>query len=231
MKKFTYSLLGLIGLLGLTSQSLADTHDAPPINQPSFGFVQETAAITRDGAILVDLYNTTSYPNMIRLGAFGGEVMIDASGDNESRGIGYKLSISNALAAYGMLYLDTDASYTNLTVGAAYSMMAGGFILNANADLFSQSDTTGGGGASETFFDLRGSAFYPVTTDNLKGSLSLGVELDLQISPDSLTDIYLGARWQAKPNVLLDLGLFESIDNSGVSTLGTPAFIRLNIGF
>ena len=231
MKKIIACLLLLPGLAIFASQSIAENHDSTLVGVPSFGFVQETATVTADGDILVDLYNTTNYRDMIRIGAFGGEVMINADGGNDAHGLGYKAAINQNVAAYGMLFLDNDASYTNITVGASYTTMASGFVLNGNIELFSQSDTTGANGPSETFIDLRGSAFYRLANESVKGSLYLGGELDLELDPDSDSDVYLGVRWIPKRNIILDLGAFESLGGPSTSTVGTPVFVRLNVGF
>jgi hypothetical protein len=233
MKKIIASLLLVSGLCVFASQSFAENHESESmglVGIPSFGFVQETAAMTLDGDILVDLYNTTNYRDMIRIGAWGGEFMINPDSGNDAHGLGYKFSISQNFAAYGMLFLDNDNSFTNITAGGSYTTHASNFILNGNVEIFSQSDTTGANGPSETFVDLRGSAFYQMASNSIKGAFYLGGELDMEISPDSDTDVYLGVRWIPKSNIILDLGAYESI-SGGDSTLGTPVFVRLNIGF
>ena len=236
MKKIIASLLLVPGLAFFASQSIAESHEpvqeaAVLVGVPSFGFVQETATVTADGDILVDLYNTTNYRDMVRIGAFGGEIMISPETGNAAHGLGYKASINPKIAAYGMMFLDNDASFTNITVGASYTTIASGFLLNGNMELFSQSDTTGANGPSETFVDLRGSAFYRLSNNSVKGSLYLGGEIDMEISPDSDSDVYLGVRWIPKRNIILDLGAFQSLGGPGTSTVGTPVFVRLNVGF
>ncbi len=238
MKKLIAGLLLVSGLSVFAGQSIAANHELDLVGIPSFGFVQETAALTLDGDIRVDLYNTnnienkTIYRNMIRVGAYGGEIMISPDTGNDAHGLGYKFSINSNIAAYGMLFLDNDNSYTNITAGASYTTNTGTYILNGNVELFSQSDTTpGGAGSSETFIDLRGSAFYRLANESIKGSLYLGGEIDMEINPDSDTDVYLGVRWIPKRTVILDLGVYESLGGPNTSTLGTPVFFRLNIGF
>ena len=228
MKKKIAGLLLVSGLSVFAGQSFAANHELDLVGIPSFGFVQETAALTLDGDIRVDLYNNTNYRDMIRVGAYGGEIMISPDTGQAAHGLGYKMSINSNIAAYGMLFLDNDKSFTNITAGASYTTNTGTYILNGNVELFSQSDT--GGGGSETFIDLRGSAFYRLANESIKGSLYLGGEIDMEISPNSDTDIYLGVRWIPKRTVILDLGAYQSI-GGGTSTVGTPVFFRLNIGF
>ena len=170
---------------------------------------------------------------MIRIGAFGGEVLVNPDSGNDAHGLGYKFSINQNLAAYGMLFLDNDNSYTNITGGASYTAYAAGFILNGNVEIFSQSDTTAGAGSSpsETFIDIRASAYYQLKLNSVKGSIYLGGDVDIEVEPDSNSDIYLAARWIPKRNVVLDLGAYASLDEADVSTVGTPVFVRLNVGF
>ena len=234
MKKKITGLLLVSGLSVFAGQSIAANHELDLVGIPSFGFVQETAALTLDGDIRVDLFNNTNYRDMIRVGAYGGEIMISPEDGKAAHGVGYKFSINSNIAAYGMLFLDNDNSYTNITAGASYTTNTGSYILNGNVELFSQSDTTprGGPGAgpSETFIDLRGSAFYRLANESIKGSLYLGGEIDMEFSPNSDTDVYFGVRWIPKRTVILDLGAYQSIGGD-TSTVGTPVFLRLNIGF
>ncbi|MCH8104511.1 MAG: hypothetical protein IIC58_03260 [Proteobacteria bacterium] len=233
MKKIIAGLLLVSGLSVFAGQSFAANHESDLVGIPSFGFVQETAALTLDGDIRVDLFNNTNYRDMIRVGAYGGEIMISPDTGNAAHGLGYKLSINSNIAVYGMLFLDNDQSFTNITAGASYTTNTGTYILNGNVELFSQSDTGGGpgGGPSETFIDLRGSAFYRLANESIKGSLYLGGEIDMEFSPNSDTDVYIGVRWIPKRTVILDLGVFESLGGPNTSTVGTPVFFRLNIGF
>ena len=234
MQKLIGSLLLVPGLCFFTSQSFAENHDSVLAGVPSLGFVQEMAALTADGDILVDLYNTTGYRDMIRIGAFGGEILISPESGNDAHGLGYKFFIKQNIAAYGMLFLDDDNDFTNITAGASYTTYASGFILNGNVELFSQSDTTPGGGSnsspSETFVDVRGSAFYRLAANSVKGSLYIVGEIDMEVEPNSNSDFYLGVRWLPKGNIVLDLGFYESLDGPDTSTVGTPVFIRLNVG-
>ena len=229
MKKKITGLLLVSGLSVFAGQSIAANHELDLVGIPSFGFVQETAALTLDGDIRVDLFNNTNYRDMIRVGAYGGEIMISPDDGKDAHGLGYKSSINSNIAVYGMLFLDNDKSFTNITAGASYTTNTGSYILNGNVELFSQSDT--GGGVSETFIDLRGSAFYRLANESIKGSLYLGGEIDMEFSPNSDTDVYIGVRWIPKRTVILDLGVFESLGGPNTSTVGTPVFFRLNIGF
>ncbi|KPK49725.1 MAG: hypothetical protein AMS22_13280 [Thiotrichales bacterium SG8_50] len=67
-------------------------------------------------------------------------------------------------------------------------------------------------------------------TNKMGGNTYLGGEVSFKLSPSPTeTDLFLGARWQPKKSVLVDLGLVAS--NAGTTTISTPAFIRLNLGF
>lgn len=235
MKKTVLKLKVILSLCICGSLTFtAGQSSAKPVVQ-SFGFVQETSTVLKEGLVLVDLYNSIGYRNTIRIGAFGGEVMVDTTSGNNARGIGYKRAINEDVTAYGMLFIDNDASFTNLTAGIAYTTFKSGWILNVNAEIFNQSDPTGAAGVSETFMDVRGSAFYPLTGKLTRGKVSIGIEVDLEISPDSVTDVYFGARWVPKRNIVIDLGLYESFGAPSpapsVSTVSTPAFLRLNVTF
>lgn len=233
MKILAPRILALVSLCIAANLSHAASRAPAKSAVPSFGFNQETSSVVAEGRVLVDLYNSTGYRSMIRVGAFDGEVMVHQAQGNAARGIGYKKAINPDFAAYGMLFLDNDASFTNFTLGAAYTTMASGFILNLNAEMFNQSDFTPG--VSETFMNIKGSAFYPLHMASGNGTMSLGLEIDQEVSPDSVTDVYLGARWAPNRSIILDLGLYRSLGApspaSSVSTVATPAFVRMNVRF
>ncbi len=197
----------------------------------SFGFGQEFAGVASTNEIRVDFYplnlaTSATTATDIRIGAFGGEVMIDVSSGAGSSGIGYKASINPKMAVYGMLFFCNDCgggatSATNITAGIAYTTVSNGFVLNGNGEVFSA--------AGGTTMDLRGAGFYPLKQRKLRGKVYLGAEVDLQMSPSpTTTDIYAGARWIPKKNVMLDMGLIAS--SGGTTSLATPVMFRLNIG-
>lgn len=216
--------LGIVGTVG-TAQAAKGSS-----GMMSFGFAQEMAGTTRQGDFAVDFYKSTADEIEIRYGAFGGEVTIDTATGANARGLGYKHPINKNLAGYGSLYINTAGAttITNLGAGVSYTTVSNGLILNGNGEFFSCSEC-GGGGASQSFLNLKGGAFYPLQTRKLKGKTYIAAELDLQLSPTSVTRFYGGARFQPKRNVLFDLGFLAS--TTGATTLATPAFMRLNITF
>ncbi len=221
MKKQIIKGLVIVGLAGTALPALAAA-------LPSFGFEQEFAGVTANGDVSVDLASSFNYN--IRVGAFGGEVMVDPAGGLNATGIGYKGKINRNFAAYGKLYLDstTGASITNITLGVAYTGESGDFLYNGNGEIFNQSV----GGTSTSTVDLKGAGFYHLHTSKFPGKVSLGGEISLQLSPSpTSTDLFLGARWEPKPSVLIDLGAMSSIGVGGTTTttFATPAFIRLNL--
>ena len=193
---------------------------------PSFGFTQEMAGVIANGEIRADIYNSTGYPYHLRIGAFGGEVLIDPSvGATMSTGIGYKYPFNPDLAMYGKLFLDSSTvGQTNITLGASYTGNSSRLIYNGNLHL------TNANIANEMTVYLNGAAFYGLQTKKMPGSTHLGAELSLKLSPSPTeTNLFLGARWQPKKAVLVDLGLAASV--AGTTTVSTPAFVRLNLGF
>ncbi len=225
MKKYLAVATIAVVAFGLTHPVFA----AKKSNQTmSFGFVQEFAGVTKKGDIRVDLINnSTSYPQHIRIGAFGGEVMVDTTnlGGVTATGLGYKHSVNPNLAIYGKFYLNTaTGGQTNITLGVSYSGQSGKFIYNGNGHF-----TNANAGSTSAFF-LNGAGFYQLDTRSLPGRVLLGGELSLQLSPSpTQTNLFLGGRWEPKKNVLIDLGLASSV--GGTTSIQTPAFVRLNIGF
>jgi hypothetical protein len=229
MKKQLLKGLFVAGLVCASAPVLAASSGLP-----SFGFEQEFAGVTPNGDIRADIYQGgAGAPYSLRVGAFGGEVIIDPNTNPATAtGIGYKGNFNRNMAAYGKLFLNTGGttSTTNITLGFAYTGTSGRLLYNGNAEVFSQS----AGGTSTSFFNLKGAAFYTIHTTKLAGKTSLGAEVNLQLSPSpSTTSIFLGARWEPKPSVLIDVGVASSVPAGGgttANTFATPAFIRLNLG-
>lgn len=221
MNSLTRGVSALI-LVGVSSTALAASNTAP--KYPSFGFVQEMAGVAANGDISADFYNNTGYPTHLRIGAFKGEIMIDPStAAATATGMGYKFPINPHLAIYGKLYLNSGGgtSTTNVTLGGSYTGNSGNFLYNGNAEAFSTS--------AGTNFNLKGAGFYKLKTNKLGGSMSVGAEVDLRLSPSpTQTDLYAGLRWQPKSKLIVDAGLASS--TAGTTTLGTPAFVRLTLG-
>jgi hypothetical protein len=204
------------------------SNGAPAFNGPSkmsFGFVQETGWTLKKGEIRADIYNTTEYPWHIRVGAFGGEVLIDPSDAPDATGLGYKRSFKN-FALYGKLFLSSDNGNQgdSWAIGVSHSARKGKLTYNANGHY------TNANAANEETLLVNGSVFYRVIVKAVPGPVQLGAEVTMQVSPGpTRTDLFGGIRWEPRRNVLLDLGLATSVD--GDTFIGTPAFVRLNLGF
>lgn len=215
----TAVLLSLTSLTSLAAKS-------GTANFPSFGFTQEMAGVTEKGKISADIYNTTGYPMHLRIGAFGGEIMIDPNGAaTTATGIGYKHPIGSNLALYGKLFLNSaTGGQTNITLGASYTGQSGNFLYNGNGHF------TNANALNESTFLLNGAGFYQLDTKSLSGRVQLGGELSFQVSPSPTeTNLFLGGRWEPNKNVLIDLGLATSV--GGTTTIQTPAFVRFNLRF
>jgi len=199
----------------------------------SVGFNQEFAGTNNKGDISIDLYDSLGNPTDVRIGAFSGEILIDATVANTARGVGYKHRIGKNMAAYGMLYLNTGGatSITNITGGFSYTGQSDNFMYNGNAEVHSCT-TCGAGNTSATNLDVKGAGFFKLKPNKLGGSMMIGGEVSLRLSPSpTSTSLYAGARWLPKPNVLVDLGFFTSLPTGGTttSTFGTPAFARVEL--
>lgn len=223
--RFLTKAIAMLALAIVSSSAMAASY-------PSFGFVQEMAGVTANGDISADLINSAPYPSHIRIGAFKGEIMIDPSIGVTATGMGYKYPINPHVGIYGKLYLNSGGgtSITNLTFGGAYTGNSGDFTYSGNAEVFSCSNCVAG--TSETFLNIKGAGFYRLKTNKLGGKMSIGAEVDLQLSPSpTTTDLYAGLRWQPKPKLIVDGGLVASTGGAGGTTIvGTPAFVRLTLG-
>lgn len=218
-----------LAIVAIAMMASGFTNPASAVNKTnpikSFGFVQEMAGVINKGEIRADIYNTTSYPWHLRIGALGGEILIDPSTGNTATGLGYKHSISPNLALYGKLFLDSGAGgQTNKTLGVSYTGQRGMLVYSGNVHF-----TDANGGNTSTLL-LNGAAFYRFIVKSLPGRVQVGGELSYQMDPSpSETNLFVGFRWEPRTNLLIDLGLATSI--GGTDAIQTPAFVRLNLGF
>lgn len=211
----------LFASLCVMSLALGATGAAQAANTMSFGFYQEMAGITPQGEIRADIYGADLLPADIRIGVFGGEVMIDVSTVAASAtGIGYKHPLNRKMAVYGSLFFDSANSVTNIAGGFSYSTVSNGMVLNGNANLLSAAGTT--------TLTANGAVFYPMSQNAVSGKVYLGGELSLQLSPTNTTGLYAGLRWMPKKTLIVDTGFISS--TGGTTNIGTPVFVRLNIG-
>lgn len=228
MKTRLMSLAGLVLLLlsGITNAA-----------GPSRIFTQEMANITPKGVASVDMaygYVSAGLDAGIRIGAFGGEVMLntaslldDISGFDNSN-IGYKTRIGKNLAAYGIIsHYDDDAgvSVTDFKLGAAYTMKKGALTFNVNPELVTDDEGTLRGGDTTIF--VKGAAIY-----KLKGAskMSLVAELILENSDFLDTVINLGAHWQPKKNIGVDFIVYSDYGDLG-SVTSIPGFVVVTVQF
>jgi hypothetical protein len=182
----------------------------------------------------------------VRVGAFGGEVLVnirnadlirETSLDGSNLAItnlGYKVPLGPGLAAYGLLsYARIGApgggsvSATEFAVGLAYTLRQGGLTINVNPELLTDDDAAFRGGDSTIF--IRGGALFPLPV-KMSGRLSLLGELTLENSDVLDTTINLGARWEPRKDVTIDFVMFNDQGDAG-DTQGIPGFIKVNIAF
>jgi hypothetical protein len=216
--KFLTKMVSILALAAASTSAMAATY-------PSFGFVQEMAGVTGNGDISADFFNSTAYPDHIRIGAFKGEILIDPT---TTTGMGYKYPVNSNIAIYGKLYLNSGGgtSITNITLGGSYTGSSGSFLYNGNMEAYST--------AAGTSFNLKGAGFYQLASNKLGGKMSIGGEIDLQLSPSpTTTSIFAGLRWQPKQKLLVDAGLVSQVPafpSGTTTTIATPAFVRLTLG-
>ncbi|MBD3671127.1 MAG: hypothetical protein HUJ29_10170 [Gammaproteobacteria bacterium] len=179
---------------------------------PTNLFGQETAAVIDSGTFQLDLMGSGN--SHLRMGAFGGETILNISNSTAQ----YKIDTSKNLALHGGLGINTPVagnSTTTLIVGAAYTMKQDQFILNANPVLSNS--------AGNTIINLGLGAFMPFKAESFQGKLMGGLVLNLPVSPGGNSSFLLGLRWDAKPGLSLEAGLYNS-----ASGLQFPGLLRIN---
>lgn len=205
--------------------------------EPSRLFSQETAEVGKDVSVDLDYVASLGLAGGLRIGAFGGEVLVNAKNSFDLAGsgfsggnIGYKRIVMPNLALYGFLAHDNPEgapSTTDLALGAAYTMRWRELRLNANLEYVTDDDGVNGRGDDSTMFVKLGAA-WPIPTN--AGRFTLIGEVALEDS-DALDTVFnLGVRWEVRKNINLDFVVVNDRGDAG-SRSGLPGAVKLNIAF
>lgn len=223
----------LIGLAVALGGSIAQA-------EPTRLLSQETGAVAGDVSLDLDYNGAPQSIGLaagLRIGAFGGEVlvnakpasMLDGSGFVASN-IGYKAMVMPRLAAYGILAYDNPdnaPSTLDIAIGAAYTLTYRGVLLNLNAEAVTDEEGRNGRGDRGTLF-VKGGAGYPIDTQ--AGRVTLMMELVAESNSALDPVLNLGARWQQRKNITVDFVVLNERGDNGRHS-GLPGAVRLNIGF
>jgi hypothetical protein len=214
--------------------------------EPSRLFVQELGEVSKD--ISVDLDYATGSSNGLaaglRVGAFGGEVLVNTKNDLDLAGsgfdapnLGYKRVVAPRLAVYGILSYDkvdppgpgaTPPARTNVAVGAAYTVqLRNNLLLTVNPEFVTDDGNTNNRGDSNTLF-IKAGIGYPLRNQRY-GRITLIGEVIGENNDNLDTSFNLGLRWELRRNLTLDAVLVNDRGSRGGSNTGVPGMIRLNI--
>jgi hypothetical protein len=232
MKKHPWKLL-----LGSTALAAASVVQAEP---PTRLFVQETGEVSKEMSIDLD-YNlgpsSSGLAGGLRIGAFGGEVLLNSKTDLSLDGsgfdgsnIGYKAMVMPNLAAYGILShekVEGFPSTTNFAIGASYTMRIDRLMLNGNVEYVTDDQGFNGRGDESTLF-LKGGVGYLIPSNY--GRFTAIGELVLEDNDFLDTVVNLGLRWEPRKNISVDFVLVNERGDNG-SMNGLPGAVRLNIVF
>lgn len=209
--------------------------------EPTRLFSQETAEVSKELSVDLD-YNTA--PNSVglagglRIGAAGGEVLVNSRNPLDLSGsgfvgssIGYKRALKPQLALFGAIAHDNPEgapSTTDVAIGAAYTMRINPqLLLNASAEFVTDDDGGNGRGDENTLF-LKLGAGYGIPTN--AGRVTLIGEVILEDNDLLDTVFNLGVRWEARRNVTVDFVVVNDRGDLG-SDSGLPGAVRVNIAF
>jgi hypothetical protein len=232
MKIATYSLL-LAGLIAGATAS-AQTTAPSQLTETSRLFFEQTGHTLAADTVSIDLeysFISSAVATGLRAGALGGEVMLNSASDSISgfdyTSIGYKRSLQKGLSAYGILsYFDdelSNISATDFALGAAYTIKLNELSFNINPEVVT--DDVGIRGGKNTIF-VKASAALALR--NTRTALVAEVILENNTFLDTV--INLGARWQPRNNISVDLVVYSDGGDQG-TTKGVPGYIIVNLLF
>lgn len=221
----------LLALLSLASHANAE---------PTRLLSQELGAVASDVSVDLDYNGAPQSVGLaagLRIGALGGEVLVNAKPDTMldgsgfvSSNIGYKRVVMPSLALYGILAYDNPEgapSTLDVAVGAAYTLKYRDVLLTLNVEAVTDEDGRNNRGDRGTVF-VKGGAGYPIDTG--AGRVMLIMELIGESNSALDPVLNLGARWTPRKNIALDFVVLNERGDNG-SHSGLPGALRLNIGF
>lgn len=212
--------------------------------EPTRGFTLESAKTAADKSFSVDMVNTMNGVNQIRFGAFDGEVIINPNGTGtrsmvggtigggNNASLGYKRTINDMFAAFGMLGLDTgNGAKSEFLVGGAFSGKAEKISFNADATLGLEND--------DMVLRVGGGVYVPLETSGKLSQFQVGGELffsnranaNSSVGENVALGVGIGGRWAPRDNVTIDLLLLQDAGKSADTVLATPASVRVNLAF
>ena len=208
--------------------------------EPSRLFAQETAEVGKDISVDLD-YGLTGSVGLaagVRIGAFGGEVLVNAKNDLDLAGsgfsggnLGYKRQvIMPNLALFGFLAHDNPdnaPSTTDFAIGASYTMRMKELLLNGSVEFVTDDDGVNGRGDDNTLF-LKLGAGYAIPSN--AGRFTIIGELVLEDNDVLDTVFNLGVRWEVRRNINVDFVVVSDRGDAG-SRSGLPGAVRLNLAF
>jgi hypothetical protein len=207
--------------------------------EPTRLFSQEIAEATKEVSVDLDygLAGSVGLAGGLRIGAFGGEVLVNAKNDLDLAGsgfsggnIGYKRVVVPNLAVFGVLAHDNPdgaPSTTDFAIGAAYTMRMKELLLNASLEYVTDDDGVNGRGDDNTMF-LKLGAGYAIPSN--AGRFTVIGELVLEDN-DALDTVFnLGLRWEVRRNINVDFVIVNDRGDNG-SRSGLPGAVRLNLAF
>jgi hypothetical protein len=235
MKKTALSLLLASGVaFGATSAQAVE---------PSRLFSMETAEVSKEVSVDLDYMVATlplsnGFTGALRIGAFGGEVLVNTKNTNDlafsgflGTNAGFKKPLGRNLAVYGILSYDKpegSPATTDFAIGAAYTLRQGNLVLTINPELVTDDGGFNGRGEENTLFIKAGAAFALPSTS--AGKFTLIGEIIAENSDFLDTGFNVGVRWEPRRNVTLDLVFLREFGDLGSST-GFPGAVRLNVAF
>jgi hypothetical protein len=227
----------MIGAAAMTAAVAAHAEPTRLVTQ-ELGRVAPADSVSAD---LEYLFLSTGITGGLRIGAFGGEVLLNArntaaldGSDLAVTNLGYKAPLGPGLAVYGLLsYARVGApgggnvSATEFGMGLAYTLRQGALTVNLNPELLTDDDNVFRGGDTTIF--IRGGALFPLPV-KMRGKLSLLGEVTLENSDFLDTTINLGARWEPRKDVTIDFVIFNDQGDAG-DVQGIPGALKVNIAF
>lgn len=209
---------------------------------PTRGFLLERGLIAEPKSFSVDLATGIGDQNIggVRIGVPNSEIIINSAlnGDTDANEIALKWGLApipadtvriNTAVYGGLSHIDfeddqgNDVDYTNVVLGAAFTVLEQGLILNVNPELEFADDER-----DDTIFNLGFGVHYNLF-DTEYGRFQPGAEVTfVSGGEDDDTVIDLGMRWLVKEDITLDFVVFHG-DSEDVTSL--PGIVRLNAAF
>ncbi len=187
---------------------------------PSRLFIQEEGRVARNGAIFLDLYNSTGRwvtpaESQARISTPKGELILS------ERSLSFKARWQHNLAGYIHTNFGASPLQTNMRLGTAYRYVNSTMLFNLNPE-FERFQ-------GKHLININVALFLSLKTPRWLNNVQVGGEFLATKKANQRTGIAFGFRWMPRNTLTVDVIIVGDGGTVNDSIVRTPAALRINL--